>query len=114
MRDHMTSVDGVEGPLLDIVGTGGDGAHTVNLSTTAAIVAASCGVRVAKHGNRSVSSKAGSADVLEVLGVKMLDPDKIVSCLEEAGGSVYVCTEISSRNETCGSRTQIFGCTYYF
>ena len=73
MRDHMMSVD-VDGPLLDIVGTGGDGAHTVNLSTTAAIVASSCGVRVAKHGNRSVSSKAGSADVLEVLGVKMLIP----------------------------------------
>jgi len=84
MRDHMTAVD-VDGPLLDIVGTGGDGAHTVNLSTTAAIVAASCGVRVAKHGNRSVSSKAGSADVLEVLGVKMLDPDRIASCIEEAG-----------------------------
>eukprot|EP00939_MAST-03C_sp_MAST-3C-sp1_P001521 g1521.t1 len=85
MRSHMTSVKTPEGPLLDIVGTGGDGAHTVNLSTTAAILAATCGARVAKHGNRSVSSKAGSADVLEVLGVSMLDPRHIAPCLERAG-----------------------------
>jgi anthranilate phosphoribosyltransferase len=71
--------------LLDIVGTGGDEAYTVNLSTTAAILAAACGAKVAKHGNRSVGSQAGSADVLEVLGVDMLDPEHIVPCLKSTG-----------------------------
>jgi len=86
MRAHMTEVRvRSEKGLLDIVGTGGDGAHTVNLSTTASILAAACGASVAKHGNRSVSSKAGSADVLEVLGVPMLDPPHIAPCIERAG-----------------------------
>ncbi|CAH0489172.1 unnamed protein product [Peronospora farinosa] len=69
---------------LDIVGTGGDGANTVNLSTAAAVLAASCGALVAKQGNRSVSSQSGSADVLEALGVPMLQPEKVALCLEEA------------------------------
>ncbi|CAK4739545.1 unnamed protein product [Aphanomyces euteiches] len=70
---------------LDIVGTGGDGADTVNLSTSAAILAAACGANVTKHGNRSVSSRSGSADVLEVMGVPMLKPEQIGACVEEAG-----------------------------
>ncbi|KAL4094973.1 hypothetical protein PRIC1_010623 [Phytophthora ramorum] len=85
MRSEAVSVHVTSGrPTLDIVGTGGDGANTVNLSTAAAVLAASCGALVAKHGNRSVSSKSGSADVLEELGVPMLKPEHVASCLEEA------------------------------
>ncbi|GAA1282039.1 anthranilate phosphoribosyltransferase [Planotetraspora silvatica] len=77
-------VDGAD--VVDIVGTGGDGAHTVNVSTMAAIVVAAAGVPVVKNGGRSVSSKAGSADVLEALGLSLdLTPDDIARCLREVG-----------------------------
>ncbi len=72
--------------LLEIVGTGGDGSMSFNISTTAAIVIASGGVKIAKHGNRAASSKSGAADCLEALGVKIdLEPEKCVEMLEKSG-----------------------------
>ena len=75
-----------EKKLLDIVGTGGDGADTINISTASVVLAAACGAIVAKAGNRSVSSCCGSADVLEALGVQVdLSPTQVVECVEECG-----------------------------
>ncbi len=87
MRDFATPVDVTDrAHLVDVVGTGGDGAHTFNISTASMFVAAAAGAKIAKHGNRSVSSKSGSADVLEALGVKLnLTPQAVGQCINTLG-----------------------------
>ena len=85
MREFALRVE-VDGPLIDTVGTGGDGQNTFNISTATAFVAAAAGLKVAKHGNRAASGTCGSADVLEALGVKIdLLPEGVARCIEEVG-----------------------------
>ncbi|AZN99793.1 anthranilate phosphoribosyltransferase [Mesorhizobium sp. M9A.F.Ca.ET.002.03.1.2] len=85
MRAKMLRVDAPAGAV-DIVGTGGDNSHSVNISTASAVVIAACGVPVAKHGNRGLSSQTGSADVLTALGVKIdIPPETIGRCIHDAG-----------------------------
>jgi anthranilate phosphoribosyltransferase len=87
MREFSTKVNVADkAHLVDIVGTGGDGSHTFNISTCSMFVAAAAGAKVSKHGGRSVSSKSGSADVIEALGINInLSPEAIARCIDEVG-----------------------------
>ena len=109
MRELATAVD-VSGPhLVDTCGTGGDGASTFNISTASAIVTAAAGGRVAKHGNRSVSSSSGSADVLEAAGVKLdLNPAQVAACIDRAGvGFLFAPQHHSAMKHAIGPRREM-------
>lgn len=95
--------------LIDIVGTGGDGAGTFNISTTAAFVVAGCGLKVAKHGNRFASSQCGSADVLEALGVNVnLSPAEVTRCINEVGmGFLFAQIHHQAMRHAAGPRREI-------
>jgi len=109
MRELAAQVK-VTGPhLLDTCGTGGDGARTFNISTAVAFVAAAAGAKVAKHGNRSISSKSGSADVLEAAGVNLdLTPDQVAQCIEQVGvGFMFAPKHHSAMKHAIGPRREM-------
>lgn len=86
LKEKASTISPKDGNYVDFVGTGGDGTFTFNISTTGALVAAGAGVHIAKHGNRSISSKSGAGDVLEALGVNiMAKPEVVEKCVDEAG-----------------------------
>ncbi|HID51662.1 MAG TPA: anthranilate phosphoribosyltransferase [Anaerolineae bacterium] len=113
MRRHVVPVSipvaGMGGMLVDTCGTGGDGKHTFNISTTAAFVVAGAGVKVAKHGNRAASSKSGSADVLLALvGNLDLTPEQVAECIEEVGiGFLYAIHHHPAMRYAIGPRREI-------
>jgi len=109
MRGLAAKVD-VTGPhLIDTCGTGGDGAKTFNISTASAFVAAAAGAKVAKHGNRSISSKSGSADVLEAAGVNLaLTPDQVAECISKVGlGFMFAPQHHSAMKHAIGPRKEM-------
>ncbi len=113
-RDSMTQVK-VGTDALDIVGTGGDGMQTFNISTTAAVVCAACGIPVVKHGNRSASSRCGSADVLEALGVNItLDAERALSCFEKTGMAFLFAPVFHPALKNAATARKQFGKRTYF
>ncbi len=109
MREHATPVRPRVPGVVDTCGTGGDGLATFNISTTTAFVVAGAGVPIAKHGNRAVSSAAGSADVLEQLGVRIdLGPEEMARCIDEAGlGFLFAQALHASMRHAAGPRREI-------
>lgn len=109
MRQRAVVIDAASPRILDTCGTGGDGSNTFNISTTVALVAAGSGVTVAKHGNRSVSSQCGSADVLEELGVNInTDPELAEQCIRELGiGFLFAPSFHRAMKHVAGARREI-------
>lgn len=109
MRELAEKVDVDKTHLVDTCGTGGDGANTFNISTTSAFVVAASGAKVAKHGNRSVSSKSGSADVLEAAGVNLeLKAEQVASCIENVGiGFMFAPMHHSAMKHAIGPRREL-------
>lgn len=109
MRELAEKVNVDKTNLVDTCGTGGDGANTFNISTTSAFVVAASGAKVAKHGNRSVSSKSGSADVLEAAGVNLeLNAEQVVSCIENVGiGFMFAPMHHSAMKHAIGPRREL-------
>ena len=109
MRELATKVDVDKTNLIDTCGTGGDSSNTFNISTTSAFVVAASGARVAKHGNRSVSSKSGSADVLEAAGINIeLDAKQVTSCIENVGiGFMFAPMHHSAMKHAIGPRREL-------
>jgi anthranilate phosphoribosyltransferase len=108
LREKMLRVE-APADAIDIVGTGGDNSGSYNVSTLAAILAAACGLKVAKHGNRAASSKSGAADVLTALGVKVgLEPAKVTACVNEAGvGFMFAPTHHASMRHVAPVRVEL-------
>jgi anthranilate phosphoribosyltransferase len=109
MRELVSGVEAGGAHLVDIVGTGGDGANLFNVSTAASFVVAAGGGRVAKHGNRSVSSSSGSADVLEAAGVSLdLDPEQVAACVDEVGvGFMFAPAHHGAMRHAIGPRREM-------
>jgi anthranilate phosphoribosyltransferase len=109
MRELVTPVAVDRQHVVDIVGTGGDGSNTFNISTTSALVVAAAGGAVAKHGNRSISSKSGSADVLEALGVNInIAPEQITECVNKIGiGFMFAPLHHSAMKHAIGPRREM-------
>lgn len=115
MRERAVRIDAGGGIVLDTCGTGGSGINTFNISTAAALVVAGCGVKVAKHGNRSASGHCGSADVLEALGVKIdMLPGDVARCIKEIGMAfLFAPTFHSAMKYAAGPRKTIGGKTIF-
>ena len=109
MRELVTPVSVTGDHVIDLVGTGGDGANLFNVSTAATFVAAAAGAQVAKHGNRSVSSSSGSSDVLETLGVKLdVSPHQIAACVQEVGlGFMFAPAHHGAMKHAVGPRREL-------
>jgi len=109
MRELVAKVDVDKTNLIDTCGTGGDSSNTFNISTTSAFVVAASGARVAKHGNRSVSSKSGSADVLEAAGINIeLNAEQVASCIENVGiGFMFAPMHHSAMKHAIGPRREL-------
>ncbi len=109
MRGFAAAVKPVAEPIVDCVGTGGDGAGIFNVSTASALVTAAAGVHVAKHGNRAATGKSGSADLLEAAGVNIaLTPDQVARCIDEVGiGFMFAPTHHGATRHAIGPRREI-------